>query len=135
MEALMDNHSNRQPIGDALIVFLDEIRNNKQEKTGLWDYGKTAFEFGVSDIAREEEARKATSGIVMAIGAGAFKDIAENEKPRVGDRVTFTSYSGMHKVEGDYFYRSLKDKEIHDYYIPQRKQLEEKCTQKSRKKK
>jgi co-chaperonin GroES (HSP10) len=131
----MNNHSNRQPIGDALIVFLDEIRNHKSEKSGLWTYGRNSFEIGVSEIAREEEARKATTGIVLAIGAAAFKDIEEHEKPRVGDRVTFTSYSGMHKVEGEYFYRSLKDKEIHDYYIPQRKQLEEKCTQKSRKKK
>jgi co-chaperonin GroES (HSP10) len=123
----MNNHSNRQPIGNKLIVFLDEIRNHKNEKTGLWEYGKTSFEIGLNSAMREEEARKATSGIVLAIGAGAFKDIAENEKPRVGDRVTFTSYSGMHKVEGDMFYRSLQDSEIHDYYIPQRQQLEEKC--------
>lgn len=132
------NHSNRQPIGNKLIVFLDQIHNHKLTKEeeikheglgrivtskALWGHKGDSLLMGITSEAREEEARRATSGIVLAIGAGAFKDIEKDEMPRVGDRVTFTSYSGMHKVEGENFYRSLQDSEIHDYYIPQRKLL------------
>lgn len=122
------NHSNRQPIGRYLIVFLDEIENIKKvyadgKDSGLWVKKQSDF-VGIDPLMREENARKATSGIVLAIGSKAFNEEEfGNDVPQVGDRVTFTSYSGMHKVEGDNFYRSLRDSEIHDYYIPQRDQL------------
>ncbi len=120
------NHSNRQPIGNKLIVFLDQIPNIKksvvQGGAHMW-FNKETDVIGITDQMRWEKMQTATTGIVMAIGANAFKDIKEDEKPRIGDRVTFTGYSGMRKEEGDLRYCSLQDTEIHDYYIPQRKLL------------
>ena len=120
------NHSNRQPISNKLIVFLDRLPNiNKALKghNNTWYYKESDIIATADDKMREEMARKSTDGIILAIGKSCFKDIHEDEKPIIGDRVTFTSYSGMHKVEGDNFYRSLQDTEIHDYYIPQREQI------------
>ncbi len=115
------NHSNRQPIGNKIIVFIDSVGAWKNEKG---DYiNKEGGFMVITPEYREERARRSTDGVIMAIGSHAFKDIEGEEKPRIGDRVTFTSYSGMHKVEGENFYRSLQDTEIHDWYIPQRNNI------------
>lgn len=115
------NHSNRQPLGNKLIAFIDSVGAWKNDK-GQFVNKEGGFML-VTPEYREEQARRATTGIIMAMGKNCFKDIHEDEKPMIGDRITFTSYSGLHKVEGDNFYRSLQDSEIHDWYIPQRNQI------------
>lgn len=115
------NHSNRQPIGSKLIVFLDEVPNIKT-KYGDWKKKEDDLLL-IGNEQRLVMAERATTGIIMVMGDQCFKDISESEKPRVGDRVTFTSYSGLPKYEGDMCYRSLKDEEIHDWYIPQREKI------------
>jgi hypothetical protein len=122
----MQNHSNRQPIGNYLIVFLDSLPNIKipnQPSMGAWKYKESDVLLGADNKTREEMAYRATSGILLAMGGKCFADVAESEKPKIGDRLSFTSYSGLHKIEGDLMYRSLKDSEVHDWYIPQRNEI------------
>jgi co-chaperonin GroES (HSP10) len=116
------NHSNRQPIGSTLVVFLDQLPNVKKDN-GLWYKKKGGFEIGIDDKMRSEMMMRDTSGIVLAMGKSAFKDIPEEERPIIGDRVSFSGYSGFRKEEGDLHYVTLRDAEIHDYYIPQRQSL------------
>ena len=104
------------------MVFIDGVGAWKNEKG---DYVNKEGGFTIiTPEYREELARRSTTGIILALGSNAFDFIKdEYEKPRIGDRVTFNSHSGMHKVEGENFYRSLTDTEIHDWYIPQRNNI------------
>lgn len=115
------NHSERQPIGNKLIVFLDTIPNVKID--GGWKYKETDILIAANDEIRTEIAHRATSGILLAMGSQCFLDVPEAERPIVGDRVTFTSYSGLHKPRGNFVYRSLQDTEIHDFDLPQRNKI------------
>ena len=119
----MINHSNRQPIGRKFIVFLDELPNVKN-KNNMWVHKETD-PIGIDDKMREEKARVSSEGIVIAMAQKAFKDeeFSPEEMPRIGDRVAFKTWSGQHTCEGDMFYRTLEDKEMQHYYIPQRGSL------------
>lgn len=115
------NHSNCQPIANRLIVFLDRLPNIKKEN-GLWVHKETDI-LGIDDKIREEKARISSEGIIIATSKKAFtkEDIfSSEEKPMIGDRVRFTTYAGQHTCEGDMFYRTLEDREIQHYYLPQR---------------
>ncbi len=103
------NHSNNHPINNKIIVFIDTVKAPKTSG-GLY----------IPEESRRGEAYAKTTGIILELGQNAFKDIRDQIK--VGDRVTFRSYSGIdvqeyhEDIQCNLFYRILEDKEIHAVY-------------------
>lgn len=103
-----------RPIGDNVLVLTDKVR----EKTsgGILVPGTTA---SVHNAGAE-------SGVIVALGNDAFRlnnagtrMLKEEERPKVGDRVCFTRYSGTMIVRGDFTFRMMTDTCIGGVEIPQ----------------
>jgi co-chaperonin GroES (HSP10) len=113
------NHSNNHPLNNKICVFIDSVIAPKSNGGIL-----------MPEEVRSGQAYAATSGIVLELGGSSFKEMSDAVK--VGDRVTFRSYSGIHVKEFheesqcDLFYRLLEDKEVHAIYSKTKKFLKSK---------
>ena len=99
-----ENTSGIDPIGDQVLVLPDQA----PEKTpgGVW----------IDQTTREKQSLAAETGIIAAIGDGAWSwnmdrtRRFEGTKPSVGQRVCFTRYAGMEVIGDDgVMYRLMGD--------------------------
>ena len=99
------NESGRTPFGDAVLILPDLAA----EKTK----GGILF----ADTTKESQSLAAETGLVVAVGEGAFKWSAdrtrpfEGRKPVAGDRIDYERYAGQQilGVDGQ-IYRLMTDK-------------------------
>lgn len=98
------NLSRIAPIGDSVLVMPDEAAE------------KTAGNVWIPDNLRERQSAAAETGILVAVGDGAFIWTADRQrpwegyKPIPGDRVHFSRYSGTEVAGHDgKFYRLMTD--------------------------
>jgi len=98
------NKSNFHPIGSRLMVYIDSVEKVEQSKSGL------IIKANQNLLTPEEQAYRATTGILIELGDGAF---ANKTPPQLYDRLVFKPYAGIHIVGDDAnYYRILEDKEI-----------------------
>lgn len=98
------NQSGQRPIEYKIIV---KIPNYEEKTSGgiiLPSVVKDRLEFGQS------------KGTLVACGGKAFSDFPENDIPKIGDMVSFRSYSGLkidkEESEDGFEYRIMLDKEL-----------------------
>lgn len=99
-----ENTSGITPIGDQVVILPDK------------SIEKTSGGVIMPDSIRESHSLAAESGIIAAIGDGAWTwnmdrtRKFEGTKPEVGQRVCFTRYSGMERIGKDgEMYRVMTD--------------------------
>lgn len=92
------NHSNNIPLGADCIVYIDAVLPEKDSIIIDTERG------------RDIQAHQQTTGILLEIGSGAFKNL--KDKPRPGDRLRFPDFIGKNIRENGLFYR-----QINDHYI------------------
>ena len=95
-----------EPIGDNIIVELDEIKKNKKKKL---ESGLIIPAANVSD----QEARQ-DMATVIAVGEGRILNNGRLLPLRVkpGDRVLFNKYAGTQLIQDDKTYLILKECDI-----------------------
>lgn len=103
------NKSGIQPIGTKVLVMPEQIEE------------KTAGGILLANETVERNSLAVTTGVVVAIGAGAFSDWANVESdrlPKPGDKVHLARYSGL-LVDGDdgKQYRLCQDVDIAGTHI------------------
>ena len=103
-----ENRSVHEPIGDSVLVLPDKAAT------------KTAGGIELPDSMRETHSLAAESGVIVALGEGAWtwnRDRTrrfEGKKPVVGQRVSFERYAGTEIIGDDgEMYRSMSDGCIH----------------------
>ena len=102
------NQSGQRPIEYKIIVKVPEI----EEKTA----GGIILPGQLKDKLEYSQGK----GILVACGGKAFSDFPEEDKPKVGDTVSFRSFSGL-KIDKDQSkdgseYRIMLDKELTAIY-------------------
>lgn len=84
-----ENQSGIKPVGEMVLILTDQIRD------------KTAGGVYITDDQRERQEMAAETGVLVAVGDGAFlwtHDKTrpwEGYKPKVGDRVYIQRYAGQ----------------------------------------
>lgn len=103
------NESGFTPIGDLICVMTDTVDG----------YAGTKKTIIMLDSKAEQQNTGTTSGIIVAMGEGAFVWSADRKRPfgvdapKVGDRVLFTRYSGVESFGADTKrYRVMSDNSI-----------------------
>jgi co-chaperonin GroES (HSP10) len=102
-----ENLSGELPVGDRVLVLPDKAAT------------KTAGGIELPSSMRETQTLAAESGVIVAIGLGAWTWNAdrtrrfEGIKPQVGQRVSFERYSGTEIIGADgEIYRAMSDASI-----------------------
>lgn len=79
-----------RPIGDCVVIIPDKVRE------------KTSGGIFLTNTTQDTLNTGATSGVIAALGEEAFRwdmnrtrEIPEESRPKVGDRVIYTRYSGQ----------------------------------------
>lgn len=98
------NQSGQRPIEYKVIVKIPSIEEKTSGGIILPSQVKDRLEFGQG------------KGVLVACGGKAFSDFPEGDVPKVGDIVSFRSYSGL-KIDKDESkdgseYRIMLDKEL-----------------------
>lgn len=99
------NESRIRPIGDHAVVLPDQP-SGKAGKLGLIDLTPSTI---------REMALAAETGVLVAVGAGAFMWSTNHsrpfvgEMPKVGDRVIIERYSGKQFLRYGKYYRIMSD--------------------------
>jgi len=83
----MENESGIQPIEYKVVIRPDEVSD--QTLGGILR----------PDRVKDIEQAAAVRGYLIAHGGKAFEDFGE-PKPKIGDRVQFAKYAGVHEVPG-----------------------------------
>jgi co-chaperonin GroES (HSP10) len=97
----MQNTSGFIPLGHRLLVLPDSVET--KTASGLVLVQETT--------GRDEMAQ--VKGVVVAVGAGCWKDTTSAEWAKPGDRIVFGKYSGLqYKGSDDVKYRILNDLDI-----------------------
>lgn len=98
------NEAGWQPIGDSVLVMCDK------------PVTKTAGGILLSETTQESHRAAAESGVVVAVGGGAFEWTGDRTqkytgyKPKPGDHVAFTRYAGQLLIGKDGIeYRLMTD--------------------------
>lgn len=103
-----ENESGLRPFGDTILV-LPDVAAETAGKAGL---------VHVPEEVQERMSIASESGVIVAVGADAFKFSAasgralkQDEVPKVGDRVLFERYAGrVFKGNDDRVYRLMSDR-------------------------
>lgn len=91
------NESGFRPIGDLVCVMTDTVDG----------YAGTKKTIIMLDSNAEQQNAGATSGVIVDMGLDAFVWSADRkrpfgeDKPKIGDRVLFTRYSGLESFGAD----------------------------------
>jgi co-chaperonin GroES (HSP10) len=98
------NQSGQRPIEYKIIVKMPSLEEKTSGGIIIPSQLKDKLEFGQG------------KGILVAVGGKAFSDFPESDMPKVGDMVSFRSYSGL-KIDKDESkdgseYRIMLDKEL-----------------------
>lgn len=98
------NQSGQRPIEYKIIVKMPSMEEKTTGGIILPSQVKDRMEFGQG------------KGILVAFGGKAFNDFPEADKPKIGDKVSFRSYSGL-KIDKEESkdgseYRIMLDKEL-----------------------
>jgi len=101
------NDSGIYPIGDKVLLLPDFIAR------------KTAKGIELTDDRADREDQAITTGVLVAVGEGAFAWNADRvtpfvgRKPQPGDRVTFEKFTGqVQRGKDGIFYRLLDDRSV-----------------------
>lgn len=102
------NESGLRPFGDTIMVLPDKAAETA---------GKAGLLY-VPDDVQERMSIASESGVIVAIGADAFKfsaasgrPLTQDEVPKIGDRVLFERYAGrVFKGNDDKIYRVMSDR-------------------------
>lgn len=102
----MKNTSGIEPIGDIVLVKLDEV----EEKVGS---------VLLPEDYRDRKQVAATTGTIISLGSDAFLDFTDMRKPQVGDRIVFKRYAGSQAegVDVENYYL-MKAKDVFGVYRP-----------------
>jgi len=98
------NQSGQRPIEYKIIVKIPTVEE------------KTAGGIILPGLARDRIEFSQGKGVLVACGGKAFSDFPEDDKPKVGDTVSFRSFSGL-KIDKEESkdgseYRIMLDKEL-----------------------
>jgi chaperonin GroES len=98
----MENTSGILPTGGHVLIFPDPV----EEKTSGGIY--------LPDTTRDTEKRAATTGIVIAIGPGAWHDIDDGQPwAAVNNHVSYARYAGVEmKGKDEQSYVLINDNDI-----------------------
>lgn len=106
-EQFTGNNSGLEPIGTKLLVLTDSIGDT------------TTFGMELTADAVERMTLAITTGVIVAIGGGAFSDWPNSEArwpgstPKVGDRAVIAKYAGlMHEGKDGKRYRLIQDVDV-----------------------
>jgi co-chaperonin GroES (HSP10) len=98
------NNSGRKVLRHRVLIAMDAVA----EKTGGGVY--------IPDTSREKDRYAQDTGTIVGMGAYAFNDYDESEKPEIGDRCDIKKYDGVFLNQGDaeggVEYRVVEDDQI-----------------------
>lgn len=98
------NNSGRKVLKHRVLLAMDAV----EEKTAGGVY--------IPDTSRERDKYAQDTGTIVAMGAFAFDDYEESEKPSIGDRCDIKKYDGVFinkgMTEDDVEYRVVEDDQI-----------------------
>lgn len=108
------NRSRIQPVCDKVVVLVDQA------------VGQTSGGIIIADEYREQRGMAATTGVLAAVGPQAFAFDSNRlvhwagARPKAGDRVFFTKYSGNEYTGADgLVYRLMEDRCIGAIQLPE----------------
>ena len=98
------NNSGRKVLRHKVMLQMDAVE------------AKTAGGIIIPDNAREKDKYAQDTGTIVDMGAYAFNDYDESEKPKLGDKCDIKKYDGVFinegKTEDDAKYRIIEDDQI-----------------------
>lgn len=115
-EEFNGNQSGLEPIGTKVLVLTDSIGDT------------TTFGLAVTADMVERMTLAITTGVIVAIGGGAFSDWPNSDRkwpglvPKVGDRVIIAKYAGLIQAGKDgKHYRYIHDTDVCGFEVGESK--------------
>lgn len=93
-----------KPLRDNVVVLLDQMF--EKSSGGVW----------FAEATKDQNNRAAETGIIVALGPDAFlynmdrtRKYSDEDRPKIGDRVSFGKYSGQFRMRNGVSYAIMSD--------------------------